>query len=380
MWWRRFLPVGRCACLSTGVSAFTPRWIGRWAPCCSGCRSPYILAVRKDEAWIALGYLLLGVSLYFALINWTPLRQRPAILAWGWLALGVVLAVVGFGLLNAHAIGEGLLRELHNQLRPLLAWLGEEINPNVLSGTLVLAIPMMLALALGREARPGWLRVGLILSAMLMVGVIALAYSRGALSAVVLSTALVLALHWSRFWPWMAVMLLPVGGAILWVGPGRLLAAIAENEAVGGLDVRLAIFQLSIEALQRFHLYGIGIGMYPYVMPALFPGAEHATVTSQPHAHNLLLQIGLDLGVPGLAAYLVMIVTALTLLIRVWRRSPKLAHRTLAIGALGALTAMFVYGLVDAVTWGTKLAFVPWFLYALAAMLDRDLARRRMKR
>jgi len=44
-------------------------------------------------------------------------------------------------------------------------------------------------------------------------------------------------------------------------------------------------------------------------------------------------------------------------------------HRTLAIGATGSLVGMLVHGLLDAVTWGTKLAFVPWVLFALITQL-----------
>jgi len=33
---------------------------------------------------------------------------------------------------------------------------------------------------------------------------------------------------------------------------------------------------------------------------------------------------------------------------------------------------MFIHGLVDAVVWGTKLAFLPWLFFALAALLWRQ--------
>jgi putative inorganic carbon (hco3(-)) transporter len=340
----------------------------------------YVLAVDKGEAWIALGYLLLGVNLYFAVINWPPLRRHPSILGWGWVGLGVGLAVLGFGLLKSSYIRDGFLREVHSQLSPMVAWLGEDLNPNVLAGTLVLAVPMALALAIGREARPGWLRAVLVLITLAMVGVIFLVNSRGALGGAVLSAVVVLALGWSRFWPWMVGLLLPAVGGLYWVGPGRLLESVAENEALGGLEVRLAIFDLSLQALQSFNLYGIGIGMYPYVMPALYPAAEHAGVTKQTHAHNLLLQIGLDLGVPGLLAYVVMVAIVIVLLVRVWWGSPTPHHRTLAIGVLGALAAMFTHGLIDVAVWGNKLAFTPWLLYALAVCLERSLKRRKVRK
>jgi hypothetical protein len=41
----------------------------------------------------------------------------------------------------------------------------------------------------------------------------------------------------------------------------------------------------------------------------------------------------------------------------------------LASGGLCAIVAMVVHGMVDAVTWGTKLAFLSWLLLALAGAL-----------
>jgi hypothetical protein len=42
---------------------------------------------------------------------------------------------------------------------------------------------------------------------------------------------------------------------------------------------------------------------------------------------------------------------------------------TLAIGAAGSLAGMLIHGLLDAVTWGTKLSFLPWLLFALITQL-----------
>ena len=52
----------------------------------------------------------------------------------------------------------------------------------------------------------------------------------------------------------------------------------------------------------------------------------------------------------------------------------------LSAGLLAAFTGMALHGLVDAVTWGTKLAFLPWLCYALAVALYRGPNRRRRRR
>jgi len=46
-------------------------------------------------------------------------------------------------------------------------------------------------------------------------------------------------------------------------------------------------------------------------------------------------------------------------------------HWALAAGCLAALVGMQVHGLLDAVTWGNKLAFIPWLIFAQITLLYR---------
>ena len=151
-------------------------------------------------------------------------------------------------------------------------------------------------------------------------------------------------------------------------------------------------------ALRDFWPTGIGIGTFNLIIPVLYPYAN-PLYNGVEHAHNLLLQVGVDLGLPGLVLFIWLLVAVIRVLISVIRnggavaaaasptaleRQPKsrthhvqrrVAHRqaalrwALAVGTLGAVVGMLVHGLVDAVTWGTKLAFLPWLFYTLAALL-----------
>ena len=87
------------------------------------------------------------------------------------------------------------------------------------------------------------------------------------------------------------------------------------------------------------------------------------------HAHNLYLQIGLDTGLPGLIAWLAIVLNILVLLISAVSYPRHKSAWPLAAGTLGGIVAMLIHGLLDAVTWGTKLAFYPWILFALAVLV-----------
>jgi O-antigen ligase len=236
---------------------------------------------------VMIGYLLLGVAIYFAAVNWPALRRRPEILGWGVLGVGSALSVLAIALLVVVA----------------LRW-------------------------------------------------------------------------WSRRLWWGALLATAALAAFfLWAGMEQVRALLITESLVRESNVRIEIYTNALRALADSPLYGIGIGMFPRIVPVLYPHADRVH-GAMPHAHNLLLQIGMDLGLPGMIAYLALAINAVRVLHQVLQRGSAV-NRTLAMGALGAFTALFLHGLVDAVTWGTKFAFVPWLLYALTAMVGRDLARRR---
>jgi len=69
--------------------------------------------------------------------------------------------------------------------------------------------------------------------------------------------------------------------------------------------------------------------------------------------------------------FAMLITTLRTLSAGTWQRNAT-------IGAASSLVAMLVHGLLDAVTWGTKLAFMPWLLFALITLLFRYVTEKQV--
>ena len=130
----------------------------------------------------------------------------------------------------------------------------------------------------------------------------------------------------------------------------------------------MEIWGRALYALQDFAFTGVGIGHFNQVIPLLYPYFLIAPSVDIPHAHNLVLQIGVDLGFPGLIAWLSLLLTVFVVLVHTVRRPPNPLARALAAGVVAGMTAMLVHGIVDAALWGTKLAFIPWLLFALAML------------
>ena len=379
-------------------------------------------------AWEAAGYLLLGVALALALIQWPPVQACPAIVGGLLLAVGCAVAVGGPLLLGAmpYKFGLGALIPAAGRLggaqgNPL----NETVNPNVLGGALVIPFLLAAALAVGpRYTQQPWRLVWGILAAALL-SVLLLTQCRGAYLGAAVGAALLVTIRLPRL-AWVMAPAVVAGGAwvLSGIGLSPVLDAMEGAARPGGLGGRLAIWQFAWQVAAANPLHGAGLG--------LFAAAQPYTAASAPasHAHNLLLQVAMDLGVLGLGVYAAVVAGVAAMLLRLLpgrgafpsgavrlpnghkvRRGQKPSfsqklgflsrsagpcaltvrarpaggmhhlsvaevyrrrlHWTLALGAAAALGGMLAHGLVDAALWGNKMACLPWLLFALAASLYR---------
>ena len=89
-----------------------------------------------------------------------------------------------------------------------------------------------------------------------------------------------------------------------------------------------------------------------------------------PHAHNLYLAYATELGLPGLAAFLVLearFMRSCLLSLRAWRGQLGWA----AAGLVSAMLGFLVYGLTDAIGPGARAGLVLWIGLGLGAALPR---------
>lgn len=347
-------------------------------------------APDKATALQACGYLALGVALYTALVRWPPVRHSPFFLAWLVLLFGLGLSLVAPVITDWKPEFRLFQLPAYDWLQAIPIDLGDTIHANILAGALVLVLPIAAALSFGAPGQqPRGLRAFAFVVTFLSFGVIVLTQSRGGYLAVAAGLAVICLWRWPRLRWLVPVALLAAAFAIQQIGPGRLLDALSGDSALGGWSGRLNIWQNSVAAFHDFVFTGLGIGAFTTVLPLMYP--LKVDIAGYPHAHNLLLQIALDLGAPGLIAYLAIVINLLLMLIPLLKRrdnvsiqegaesaalTPAGATRNLAAGLLGALVAMQVHGLLDAATWGNKLAFAPWLIFAFVTVLFLQRTRR----
>lgn len=319
------------------------------------------LVLNPSTAWEMGGYVALGIALCAALTRWPPLAGHPQRVAWLYLALCGGLALVGPFLVGMIPPKFPLLPTQGGLLGTLAASVGETVNPNVLASALAPAAPLALAVAIypGRSMAE---RIVAALLALILVGTVILSQSRGAYAATALGCIVVVMLR-GRWAAITGLAIIAAGAAALWAN--QELWVPLTDYVLLGLDRRMQIWQRAAYALRDFPLTGLGFGHFAFLAPILYPyfftGAEAAT-----HAHNLFLQIGVDMGLPGLAAIAVIWIGVIYQLVRVLRMPASAGQHALAVGTLAALIALWTHGMVEAAAWSSKVAFLPWLIYAVA--------------
>ena len=155
------------------------------------------------------------------------------------------------------------------------------------------------------------------------------------------------------------------------------MEALSATQTLGGLDGRLEVWSRAIYMLQDFPFTGIGMGTFKQIANAMYPFFLAGPNADVPHAHNLFLQVGVDLGLPGLVAWLSLLMLASVCAWQTWHRAALGGDRRLmgiGAGLLSSQVALIVHGLLDAATWDTRPAVIVWALWGLAVAARRSLS------
>jgi len=337
--------------------------------------------------------ILLGVAVYYAMVNTArsakELQQVMLLLV---LAGGAIAAL---GLLGTDWIGKfPVLDAIYERLPRMITRLPKihsegAIHPNELGGTMALFVPFLASLILGFAnaefrhdfgSRGRLLLQNLVLITLLLTGfTLLLTQSRSAWIGVALAL-LVIGAAW---YPWLRSVLLAsvvlAFALTLYVGAdrvGQMLFDVGAGTArVGTLDLagRVEVWQRAMYMLQDFPYTGIGLNTFSVVANILYPFFLIGPDTKVPHAHNLLLQTGVDLGILGLVAYVGLITAFLAVTWRTVRHTPMPYTRAACFGLIGSMVAFHVYGLTDAITLGAKPGLVLWVMLGLAVALRHSV-------
>ena len=336
--------------------------------------------------------LLLGLAIFRVILRF--IRGDGSLAA----ALGTVfilaLAFTLVGLISGVAPDKvprafSFLPSLPQFTRALPEAQNGRVNMNQLGGTLLFVLPLALSVLIAPAGESG--RGGKAVAAVrLFAGVVTLllglalvlTQSRGAWVGMIAGLLCILATRWA-WGKWVVASAMGVA-LLLWrffwspLLPSLMFRAFDSAATIptpwGNVTMasRLAIWSQAISRIRESPLLGCGLGTFR----SLYGSASSAVSpfdVGYAHAHNVFLQAAYDLGLPGLVAYLAVLILAVQMSSRALQPGGGLA-RAVAIGCLSAQVAYHTYGLADVVTLGSKPGVLWWALLALVASLDRVAA------
>ncbi len=344
--------------------------------------------------------VLLGVAVYYTAARW---GVNPK----GWWSGLVIFAVGGVAIAVIGLLATRWTSKI-SALQPIIALLparliglfgGDKgIHPNEVAGALLWVIPLLLMLLalVVRQAKTMWAVshwrwVGLLtlLSAANGLALLTLLLTQSRSSYLGLALALLL----------MVIVALPFRGRLVLLGsvlvlslaggivisqvgveallPGEGNVEISDDPALSlnTLEGRMEIWSRALYGLQDFPFTGMGMNTFRQIVHVLYPLFLIGPDVDIGHAHNEFLQAGLDLGIPGLIAFVALYLGAFWMLFEIWRNrvaSLGTQHSALILGLGGGLLAHLLYGLTDAVALGAKPGVLFWMLLGLIAGLYRQ--------
>ena len=284
-------------------------------------------------------------------------------------------AIIGFGILTASFPTKIpalrpliLLLPQNNLLLPNSPTAGTHVNQ--LAGALTLVIPVTAAWLFSTKSV--FRRIQRVIAPVILLllsTIIVLTQSRTAYFAVTLSLLLGLVLYYLINAPLKIRIASAIASGtacilcvLLLLSVAPLLPAINPDTvtAIGYLDTiafRQEIWYWAIEAIYDFPYTGTGLGTFRRVAQRIYPVAINLDYDGT-HAHNIFLQVAVDIGVFGLISYCALLLATAFMAWSVAAES--IEHKAMAIGLLCGIISVHIFGLSDALVLGSKPGILFW--------------------
>jgi putative inorganic carbon (HCO3(-)) transporter len=326
-------------------------------------------ALSKARFW----NILLDLAVFYGLANaLRPVKQVR------WIVGGLIAVALGVMLLSFLGTDWNLVRIfdlpwLYDRLPTLIRGLpgsgiamggNDLINPRWVGITLGALVPVLLAFTFTVKAGP--LRLLCAVAAVLGTGLLLLTQAVQGLLG--LCAGVFFLLVWrSRWW---LLLLLPAAGILIGgyflIGPGQVGGVLFSQDNPVGVAVvlRLDIWSRALAMIRDMPFTGIGLNTFPLIQWHFYPGH---LLGPEPHAHNIYLQTALDMGLPGLAAFVWFFIAWG---LRVWRNAQRQAapeYKLLLAGLAAGAIAYLAHGFIDAMMMGAKPSVIVWGLMGIAA-------------
>ncbi len=315
--------------------------------------------------------VLFGIIFFYSAINLLRTKKliRDGIVSF--LLGGLILSIISIlGMIRFDLKYRSDLNKIYKLIPKInfhLPGADEGFNPNAIGGVLIIIFPLFIILVvphLQRKKQNILLYNNQLFLIFLLIGFLIISlvlwstHSRGSLVGLLLSIWLILMLG-SRGKKW-GLILIFVFIAAYFMSVGLDNIPVVVKDVKSKLDLRFKTWNLAIEKISSTPVLGIGMNQLRR-HPLL-----HYT---RAHAHNHLLHTATELGIPGLVAYLAILIGTGFMCFEIWRRSDVGWMRMTALGLGCGQLAHFIFGMADSIPLGAKVGIFFWFSLGLIAAM-----------
>ena len=315
--------------------------------------------------------VLFGIAFFYSL---TALLKTKKLLRAGiFLFLGGGLALSVIGTLGMIRLSTKYLDKLFKiatlipKVNFNLPGAEKGFHHNALGGTLILIIPLFLILIFScfRRKKQDYLiyknrlfYIFLFSGLSIISGVLILTQSRSSWIGLLLSCLILLsAVPRGKKWGIILISLF-VAGYLLLLGFDKI--PLGAKEVKGSITLRMELWSAAIETINEYPASGIGMNQIRQ-LPSV--GYERS------HVHNHLLHTAAEIGIPGLAAYMAILIGAGFMCFKIWRESNTGWMKMTALGLGYGQLAHFIFGSLDSIPLGAKVGIYFWFSLGLISAI-----------
>lgn len=270
---------------------------------------------------------------------------------------GLIFSIIG--LLGMEWVKRNDFRKLTTALKqiiPKINWNlpGAEagFNPNAIGGSLILFVPLalaMLILHLKRGNASALLsnnKLSLVLYILfLLLASLVLFFTQSFGSWIGLFLGIWLVFVPWRWKKWSVVLVILLGVFVFSLKQGKIPA-------------RMFKWNIGIQTIGEHPLFGIGMNQIRQI-----PSIGYSTA----HVHNHYIHTAAELGIPGLMAYLAILIGMGMMCFQIWRKAEKGWMKMSVMGLGSGQLAHAVFGVTDSIPLGAKTGLFFWISLALIA-------------
>lgn len=313
---------------------------------------------KKSLSICAIYYVF--ISAYFMIINLIKTKKQLKGLLTAFVISGTLVCLYGiaqyvFGWDTTQAwMDEGMFEDIKMRIYSTLG------NPNVLGEYILLVLPAAIGLMwTSKRAAAKIVYAGI--SAIMFVALI-LTFSRGCWIGILIAAAIFITFAAGKLWG-LGLIALPILPMVIPESIINRFSSIGDMKD-SSTSYRVYIWMGTLAMMKDFWLSGIGMGQQAFT--AVYPFYSYNAVVA-PHSHNLFLQILVECGITGIAAFLIIMILLIRRVMSGYGFGGKgNALSTLMTAITAGICGFLVQGMFDNCFYNYRVMLVFWCVAAMA--------------